>query len=111
MRLSTTALGVAPRVVDDGGVRYAQAGGGDAGRSSSRDGCRATSNSCRFAARVSTMRRRRSCRPLCGRLVARGGARRSYNGAASRLFGELDLDTTHRAQGEEARAARQTAGG
>jgi hypothetical protein len=110
MRLSTTASGVALWGVDDGGVRYAQAGGGDAGRRS-RDGCRATSNSCRFAARVSTMRRRRSCRPLCGRLVARGGARHSYNGAASRLFGELDLDTTHRAQGEEARAARQTAGG
>lgn len=53
------------------------------------------------AQRVSTMRRRRSCRPLCGRSVARGGARHSYNGAASRLFGELDR--THRAHGERKR--------
>lgn len=76
-----------------------QAGGGDAGRSSVDD-CGATSNSCRLQ-RVSTMRRRRSCRPLCGRRVARGGARHSYNGAASRLFGELVR--THRAHGERKR--------
>jgi hypothetical protein len=45
--------------------------------------------------RVSTMRRR-SCRPLCGRGVARGGARHSCNGAANRLFGELAGQSTGR---------------
>ena len=103
MRRSTTASGVALWGVG-GGVCYAmrcasKLEAADAGRSSV-DGCRATSNSCRLQ-RVSTMRRRRSCRPLCGRRVARGGARHSYNGAASRLFGELVR--THRAHGERKR--------
>lgn len=99
MRPSNAASGVALWGVG-GGVCYACA--------SSTRRCRAQQQQqqrrlwcneqfLQVAARVSAMRASSQLQAL--RLcvgVARGGARQSYNGAANRLFGELDR--THRAQ-------------
>jgi len=75
---------------------YAQAGRGDAGRSS-RDGYRATKEFLQVQ-RVSTMRRR-SCRPLCGRSAWRCTAL-LQRWCGQQAVGELDR--THGAHGEEA---------
>lgn len=111
MRPSNAASGVALCSVG-GGVCYACASSTRRCRAQQQRRLWCDEQLLQVAARVSTMRASSQLQAL--RLcvgVARGGARHSYNGAANRLFGELDR--THRAQagrGSET-VDRQTAGG